>query len=386
VKLPKIIVGIDPGTTSAVAAINLKGKLLALESRKNFGKNEIIKYISSIGSPTIIATDRELAPSLVMKISSGFNAVLFSPEEDLKHWEKQELTRSFDTKDSHQRDALAAALNAYRRNEEKIKKVEKAIEGLNLWKYVDEIKDMIIRERCSNISEAIDNVLSMERKPEDEKIKKEKEVTKGDIENILRKLRMSLKDKEKSLSILDNYARKLEERVEFLEGENERLKKNRMTPQKIDYKIKNIRSEMVKKREKMEEMNEIITALREMEKIRKQGLVPVKVVKNSSYEELKRLENMIGLHKDVLYFREYFRVDKKFMEKLKEREVEIVIGDFPENVKEKMEGEGIIVLGKKEIQVDISKNYGKISPESLKGVHKKSLIGWLKDYRKRLNE
>ncbi|MCK4635195.1 MAG: DUF460 domain-containing protein, partial [Candidatus Aenigmarchaeota archaeon] len=117
-KLPKVIVGIDPGTTAAVAVINLKGKLLALESRRNFGKNNMIKYISSIGSPTIIATDKALPPSMVMKVSSNFNSFVFYPEEDLKHREKIDIVRSFKAKDSHQKDALAAALFAYSKNED----------------------------------------------------------------------------------------------------------------------------------------------------------------------------------------------------------------------------------------------------------------------------
>ncbi len=391
-KLPKVIVGIDPGTTAAVAVINLKGKLLALESRRNFGKNNMIKYISSIGSPTIIATDKALPPSMVMKVSSNFNSFVFYPEEDLKHREKIDIVRNFKAKDSHQKDALAAALFAYSKNEDMLKRVEKTVEGLGLWTHVDEVKDIILRGRCSNTAEAIELVLSMERGPEKKIIKRKGKVTKGDVENILGKLRGNLKEKEKSIAILERYAGKLEGRVKFLEDENNKLKKVRSKkrtkkqPEKKDYKVKNLESELKKKNEKLIEMNKRVNTLKELEMTRKKGLVPVKVVKDSSYEELVKIEKELGLYRDLLYFREYSRIDKKLITKLKEREIEIIVGNFPENVKEKIEKEGIIVLGKKEIEIRIIGGCGMISKENAKKVRKKGFIGWLKEYRKRSND
>lgn len=391
-KLPKIIVGIDPGTTSAVAVLSLKGKLIGLESRRDFGKNYIIKYISSMGSPIILATDKALAPSLVVKISSNFNSVLFSPKDDLKYREKTEITKDFKTKNSHQMDALAAALYAYSRHEDNLKKVEKTVEALNLWKYVDEVKELIIRGRCSHVAEAIDLVLSMQRKPEKKVIKKREKATKGDVENILVKLRGNLKEKEKSISILERYAGKLEERVKYLEQENEKLKKRRTRKRPrekakdTNYRARNLNSELKKKNDKLIEMNKRINTLKELEKARKTGFVPVKMVRDSSYEELVKLEKEMGLYMDVLYFRSYSRAGKEFIKKLKESNVEIVIGNFPENVKEKIEKEDIIVLDKNEVEIKTAGDCGKISPESAKKVKKKGFIGWLKEYRKRFDE
>lgn len=388
-RLPKVIVGVDPGTTAAVAVLNLKGRLLATESRRNFGKNEIVKFISSMGTPTIIATDRALAPSIVMKISSSFNSVVFSPDEDMKNREKLDMTRGFKTDDVHQRDALAAALHAYRNHEELLKKIERTVEGLNLWKYVDDVKDMVLRGRCGSVAEAIDILLSAERKPEDKKISGKKEATKVDMENIVGKLRGSLREKERSFSIMEKYAGKLEERVKFLEEENEKLRKKaevkreKGVPRKIENRIKNLKGEIGSGREKMRETEKIMRTLRELEKIRKEGLVPVKVIGDSSEEKLRETEKSLGLYRDVLYFRSYSKNGRKFIEKLKAGQTEMVIGDFPESVKEKMEKEGLVVMGKSEIDVKLGRNWGSISPESMKKAGKSSFIGWLKDYRKR---
>ncbi len=386
-KLPKAIVGIDPGTTAAVAVLSLKGKLLALESRKNFGRNEIIRFISSASSPTIVATDKALAPSLVMKVSSNFNSVVFSPKEDLKYREKLDLARGFKTKNSHQRDALAAAVLAYREHEDTLKKIEKTVEGLNLWKYADDIKDMILRGRCGNVAEAIDSVLSTTRAPR-KKMGKKRGVTREEIESILGNMREVLKEKEKTVSILENYTRKLEERVKTLEEENAKLKKrkSRKKTEKTDHAAKNLKSRIKEKNEKIIMMNKRLNTLKELENVRKRGLVPVKVVRESSFEELAKTEKSMGLDKDVVYFRKYSKPDKKFIEKLKEKETEIVIGDFPESVREKLEKEGIMVIDRKETEIRIAGDCGSISPGEIKSLRKKGLIGWLKEYRKRYNE
>ncbi len=384
-KLPKAIVGIDPGTTSAVAVISLKGKLIALESRRNFGKDEMIKFISSVCFPSMVATDRALPPSVVVKISSSFNSSLFVPEEDLKHGEKSELVKGFTVKDSHQKDALAAALYAYKRNEERLRRVEKALGNLNLWEYVDEVKDMILRGRCRNIAEAIDLVLSPKKRGAEKRVKA-KPVTKADLEGIVNKLREALKDKERSLSILERYAGKLEERVRELEEENKRLAKRKSkkeVPKKFELRIKNLETELRKKAEAIRERNEVINTLKNLEKIRKEGFVPVKIVKNSSYEELLETEKKFGIWKDVLYFKEYEKITKKFIEKLKEMEVEVIIGNFPENAREKLKKEGIVVMGEGEAGIEILNGCGRMKFEKLKSAQKKGFIEWLKEYRKR---
>ncbi|UCG95279.1 MAG: DUF460 domain-containing protein [archaeon] len=384
-KLPKVIVGVDPGTTAAVAVLNLRGKILAMESRKNFGRNEIIKFISSVGTPSLVATDKSLPPALVLKISSNFNALTFSPREDMKYREKIEITKDYETKDSHQRDALAAALAAYLENREALKKVERSVEGLNLWKYADEIKDMVLKGRCSNVAEAIEIALSVEKKPKKRRIERGKEATKGDLESIVNKLRGSLKEKERSMSILERYAGKLEERVKTLEQENEKLKKPRKkkAPKKKDYRLENLKSRLKKGKDDIGKIKSNLQTLKKIEETRKKGSVPVKVVEESDCESLKITEESLGLYRDILYFRKYSKPDRKFMENLKKKEIEMIMGDFPEKVREKIEGQGIMVLGKEDVEVKLEKGHGVISPESLKRIRKKSFIGWLKEYRKR---
>ncbi|MCD6398622.1 MAG: DUF460 domain-containing protein [Candidatus Aenigmarchaeota archaeon] len=153
----RIIVGIDPGITAGIAILSLDGEVLSLESKRNFKKSEIINYIISSGSPTIIATDKSSPPKIIEKINANFDSILYSPKNDLSQKEKFELTREHKLKNTHQRDALAAALSAFLRYSELIEKVDKNLAEKNLFNKKDEVKDMIIKKKINNIKNAIRN-------------------------------------------------------------------------------------------------------------------------------------------------------------------------------------------------------------------------------------
>ncbi|MCX8184016.1 MAG: DUF460 domain-containing protein, partial [Crenarchaeota archaeon] len=61
-RLPKTIIGFDPGTTAGLAVINLSGELLLLKSLRHWNRSSIILEALSVGDPILIATDRAEAP------------------------------------------------------------------------------------------------------------------------------------------------------------------------------------------------------------------------------------------------------------------------------------------------------------------------------------
>lgn len=117
-----LIIGIDPGNTSAVAALNLDGELEFLVSRKEFSHDEIIREIVDSGYPVVIATDRAEIPSTVNKIASSVGAMKFTPENNLSRQRKNELGKG---ENSHEKDAHASALHAYKRLNKQIRKINK---------------------------------------------------------------------------------------------------------------------------------------------------------------------------------------------------------------------------------------------------------------------
>ncbi len=109
-----IIVGIDPGTTAGIAALNLDGDLIHLSSPRILNPAEIISVISGIGKPVLIATDKADMPSGVEKIRRAFSAAAWKPAKDMLMKDKQELIEGHDFSNDHERDALSAAVSAYR--------------------------------------------------------------------------------------------------------------------------------------------------------------------------------------------------------------------------------------------------------------------------------
>jgi uncharacterized protein len=130
-----LIVGIDPGTTAAMAVIDIGGRLILLHSRKGLSRSDISRMISDLGSPIIIATDRRPAPSFVGKLAATFSARLSEPEENLPRQEKARISAEVldgtEMKaNQHERDALAAALHAYNRIRPTVTRVRKRLEDL----------------------------------------------------------------------------------------------------------------------------------------------------------------------------------------------------------------------------------------------------------------
>lgn len=120
-----LIVGIDPGNTSAVAALNLDGEIELLESRREFPREQIIQELVQTGKPVVVASDREQLPSSVEKIAQSMGSRKFTPEEDLGSRKKKQLGSG---ENSHEVDALASARHAFNSLSRNIRKIHQIAE------------------------------------------------------------------------------------------------------------------------------------------------------------------------------------------------------------------------------------------------------------------
>ena len=109
-----LIAGIDPGTTTAFAVLDIEGNLLHLVSSKQFDLNRLISEAIKFGKVVLVGTDKMKIPGLVGSFAAKLGARVIGPEEDLKVEEKRRMTGSFNFDDEHQADALGSALFAYR--------------------------------------------------------------------------------------------------------------------------------------------------------------------------------------------------------------------------------------------------------------------------------
>ncbi|MFA4825084.1 MAG: DUF460 domain-containing protein [Methanoregula sp.] len=137
-----LIVGIDPGTTTAFAALDLDGNLLHLQSSRQMNMGDVIESLYKVGKPLIIASDVQDMPFSVEKIRRAFSAIAYTPKQDVSVETKLELTAPFSYGNDHERDALSAALDAYRQYRHKFQNLIKRIPpGHDL----DEVRARVIR-------------------------------------------------------------------------------------------------------------------------------------------------------------------------------------------------------------------------------------------------
>ncbi len=149
-----LIVGIDPGLTTAIALVDLKGNFVAVKSKKEFGKREMIKFVSRCGKPLIVASDKKKPPRFTKKFASALGCKLFFPENDMLVEEKNSLTKELELR-AHEKDAAASALNAYKNYAMHFSKIDTALSSLGFEKYGDSVKEMILFGRAKNIDEAV---------------------------------------------------------------------------------------------------------------------------------------------------------------------------------------------------------------------------------------
>ncbi|MDD2834553.1 MAG: DUF460 domain-containing protein [Methanothrix sp.] len=120
-----IIVGLDPGTTTGIAVLNLSGELVDLTSSRGLSSSDVIEWIAARGRSLLVATDVFPTPGGVEKVKRAFNAVLYSPGGDIPAEEKIALGKEFGYRNDHERDALAAAVSAFKKYKNKFLLVEK---------------------------------------------------------------------------------------------------------------------------------------------------------------------------------------------------------------------------------------------------------------------
>jgi len=194
-----VIVGVDPGTTSAVAAVDFLGCPVGLKSSKDMGVSQTVNVILSYGRPSVIASDVSPTPNFVSRVATKFGVTLFSPEKSLTVNEKLELTRPFETGDAHQRDALAAALYAYSVYKNKLEKIR----ALGL---PDEVANIVLQG--NSISQAksafekgpIEPVEKRDERPQvEEKPLSQEEQRVRDLERRVKALQEVVRDKDREI-------------------------------------------------------------------------------------------------------------------------------------------------------------------------------------------
>lgn len=147
-----LVLGIDPGIETGIATVDLSLTNVFVTSSRELDRVEIISRVYSLGTPVLVATDKNPPPEAVKKVASALGLPLYVPPESLSVGEKGKLIEwlkrrgvEVNIRTTHERDALAAALKAYKNFERKFAELECKIDEMGLEVDVDELKLMLIR-------------------------------------------------------------------------------------------------------------------------------------------------------------------------------------------------------------------------------------------------
>lgn len=208
-----LIVGIDPGTTTGYAVLDIEGNLIHLKSSKQLDLNQLISQTISIGKVVLVGTDKAKVPNLVETFATKLGAKIANPSQDLKVEDKRSMAENFNFNDEHQADALASALFAYKSARALLDKIDIFVKENKKHSIKNSIKEIVIQKSVS-----IKNAVSIiEKKDEEDRIIQKVVVRKILSENDFLKLYNKLKKCESELNYIKKYNDSLKNRIGKLE-------------------------------------------------------------------------------------------------------------------------------------------------------------------------
>ncbi|AAB91237.1 MULTISPECIES: DUF460 domain-containing protein [Archaeoglobus] len=315
-----LIVGIDPGATTAIAALDLRGELVDMKSRKGWSPAEVIEFISSLGKPVVVSTDKSSPPEFVSKIRASFNAVLYTPKEDMSVEKKRILTSKYSTSNDHERDALAAAIDAFNSYKSKLINVEKRLPaGIDS----DRIKAEIIRGTPLKEVLSVTREESREEKVQAETVSRE-EILKRD--RVIERLKEENRILSRKIKEMKDEIEKLRARVASISREeHEKIRKDTYV-QNLEREIFDLRKKLKEKDEEIEQLKERIALLRKMKMLEFQGWKEVKVLRKFTKEEIERAEREMGISEgDIILIVDSSGGSASLAEMLCEKKVRAII-------------------------------------------------------------
>jgi len=339
----RVIVGIDPGTTTAAAVVGLDGTVHARLSSRTADTAAVTEWIIEQGRPIIVAADVEPMPETVEKFRRSFDAAGWHPTTDLPVDEKLHRTREVGYENDHERDALAAALYAYDAHVDQFERIsektppridrEAVIAGVvagekSVETVVEELRDDGDAEDEDGTDDGGDPT-APERSPEEETI---------------RRLRDRVDRLESYTDRLESDLEARDERIDELESELETAKREerieartRRIVSRVERESDRVKRERDEAREEVTQLERKLETLKELWKLDHsnftdvaddEGLVSVKVVEQFTLDAIDAADDAYGLVAgDVVYLRDASGAGRRTAERLASTEPRAVIRD-----------------------------------------------------------
>ena len=297
-----LIVGIDPGTTTAVAAVDLDGNLLHLASSRQMNMGDVVESLCRVGKPLIIASDVQDMPYSVEKIRRAFSAVAYTPKQDVSVETKIDLTASFAYGNDHERDALSAALDAYRQYRHKFQNLMKRIPpGHDL----DEVRARVIRGQSLDQvigdmnslapAQAVDAPVIPVEVKHDEKVRVLDGMVKR-LRTFVGELQEEVKEKNYEIQRIQARVRKIHtSRDAQIAKDTEVIKKDAI--------IQSLKKRLRKEERHSRNLSRRLVRIKQFTELSMEGdVLPVKVMDSLTKEGLRRLIEDVGIDEGDIIF------------------------------------------------------------------------------------
>ncbi|MBI4149179.1 DUF460 domain-containing protein [Candidatus Woesearchaeota archaeon] len=315
-----LIAGIDPGTTVGYALLDITGRLVAAGSGKTLALPALIEAARMQGKPLIVGTDKRQVPGMVSAFAAKFGARIVSPPEDIAVAEKQAIAAGIAVRNAHERDALAAALYAYRHFEKLLTKIIYHLREFDAGT-VQRVSELCVKEGM-NIALALDIVT----KPDDDIVAQlpkvlPQEERRDELNFIYSRLKRAEKEagllRQQNAGLQDESAR-LEKQVSLLakkqqpgDHDLQRLLSLR------EERIKSLQSDLRSREQGMRLLQQQLEKYRTL-LIGSNAYLVAKRLSTLGHEEFQRKKRILQLqHGDILFVETLDIINNRILEQLR---------------------------------------------------------------------
>ena len=300
-----VVVGVDPGTTTAVALVDLDGHVLEVWSSRTAAVSEVIEWVVDRGRPVVVAADVEPMPETVDRIRRSFDAAAWTPATDLPIDEKQHRTRDTAYDNDHERDALAAALFAHDDHATQFERIARAVPpALDRGTVTDRVVadeeplDAVLEDLTAD-EDGTDTTPDHEPRdptPEERRI--------DDLETQVDRLTDHVADLESTLEERDDRIDELETELSDARREERRDAAERREVTRLQRAVDRLERERDEARERATTLEEKLERLKELWKLdhsnfpdvnRTGELVPVKTVDQFTVDAIETADEEYGI-------------------------------------------------------------------------------------------
>ena len=332
----RVVVGIDPGTTTAAAVVGLDGSVLDVYSTRTHDTADVIEWLIERGRPVIVAADVTPMPETVEQFRRSFDAAAWTPDADLPVDEKLHRTREVAYDNDHERDALAAALFAFDDHEDQFERISRKVppdveRG--------EVISRVVAGEAS-VEAALRELQDEDEAEADESEHQERELT--DEEKEIRRLRERVDRLESHVDDLNDTIAEREETIAEYEEELSEAKREERREARERREVKRLERENGRLERRVDELeaenDELDDKLERLKALWKLDhsnfadvdtdgdLVPVKVIEQFTRDAIETADREFGLAAgDVVYLRDASGAGRSTAQRLADVDPRIVL-------------------------------------------------------------